>query len=139
MIAKITNEQYAQKLTMLDNTILKNSHYDLNQFLQMIKDDSYTIWAEIEGDLLNAYAVIYHNIDFDELFKIGVREDKQRCGLGTRLLKYISSQSNKTLVLEVSSNNEKAISFYKKFGFKQNGIRRNYYGQNEDGILMEFK
>ena len=139
MIERVTNVELAEQLTKLDNALLENSHYNENQFLQMIQDVSYTIWVDIEDGNLNAYAVIYHNYDFDELFKIGVREDKQRLGLGTKLLKFIIAQSDKSLLLEVSSKNEKAVAFYKSFGFTQNGIRKNYYGQNEDGILMEFK
>ena len=37
--------------------------------------------------------------------------------------------------LEVSSSNEVAINLYKKFGFKQVGIRSNYYGKS-DALLF---
>ena len=45
------------------------------------------------------------------------------------------------MYLEVSRINQKAISLYEKMGFKENGIRKNYYSNNTDAILykMELK
>ena len=37
--------------------------------------------------------------------------------------------------LEVSSINDVAIKLYKKWGFKQVGCRKNYYGDS-DGLLF---
>ena len=41
-----------------------------------------------------------------------------------------------TILLEVNTMNYKAISLYEKYGFKEYGTRKNYYG-NSDAILMK--
>ena len=43
------------------------------------------------------------------------------------------------ITLEVNCNNKNAIKLYKKFNFKEVAIRKCYYNNKEDGILMELK
>ena len=45
------------------------------------------------------------------------------------------SKKVQNLTLEVRKSNEVAISFYKKNGFNEVAVRKNYY-KGEDGILM---
>jgi hypothetical protein len=47
---------------------------------------------------------------------------------------YSEEQINKA----VSRINQKAISLYDKFGFKEYAVRKNYYGEN-DAILMKLE
>ena len=59
-----------------------------------------------------------------------------------KLLNNIIKKLNlENIYLEVSRINQKAISLYEKIGFKENGIRKNYYSNNTDAILykMELK
>ena len=41
-----------------------------------------------------------------------------------------------SITLEVNSINIPAIKLYEKFGFKNVGLRKKYYGQNQDAIIM---
>ena len=43
----------------------------------------------------------------------------------------------KTIFLEVGQNNIAAINLYLKFGFEQYGIRKEYYKNKENAILMK--
>ncbi|MEG2117213.1 MAG: ribosomal protein S18-alanine N-acetyltransferase [Clostridia bacterium] len=38
--------------------------------------------------------------------------------------------------LEVRPSNTKALNLYEKYGFKQEGLRKRYYGDGEDAIIM---
>ena len=43
----------------------------------------------------------------------------------------------KTMTLEVRVSNEPARTLYRKLGFKEGGIRKNYYtDDHEDGLVM---
>ena len=42
----------------------------------------------------------------------------------------------KTLNLEVNSQNTIAINLYKKYNFKEVGLRKKYYNNTYDAILM---
>jgi ribosomal-protein-alanine N-acetyltransferase len=41
--------------------------------------------------------------------------------------------------LEVRQSNAAARAFYQRLGFRATGVRRNYYGPNEDALLMSKK
>ena len=44
--------------------------------------------------------------------------------------------SGEKFLLEVNENNIKALKLYKKIGFEQISVRKNYYGNNENAIIM---
>lgn len=136
MIKTIEDVNFAKELTKIDNSLFLESSYNQLQFEDIITNEQYEVIAYFDEQILG-YAVIYHNYDSYELFKIGVKKDSQHKGIGNELMKYIQSKTKKIL-LEVSSQNEVAIDFYKKHNFVQNGLRKNYYGQGNDGILMEW-
>ena len=76
-----------------------------------------------------------------EILKIGVRPDKQGCGVGTAMLKEVLDRAAgigcQECFLEVRWSNERAISFYHKEGFEMIGVRRKYYRDPvEDARVM---
>ena len=83
----------------------------------------------------------YHDIyDRVEIINFNVLEFFQNQHIGSSLrlnLITISKEKlKKNITLEVRKDNEKAIYLYKKFGFREISIRKNYYN-DVDGILME--
>lgn len=138
MIRTTKDKNDLMQILKLENSLFEKSKYTFEQLCEMLTDDKYSIWI-FNLDKIIAYAIVYENIDFFELFKIGVAEECQNGGIGSKLLSKIQSKiKGKTMNLEVSSKNLKALSFYEKMGFKKNGLRKNYYGKDDDGVLMEW-
>ena len=52
------------------------------------------------------------------------------------LIDICSELNLKTFTLEVNVTNEPAIRLYKKFGFKNLGIRKKYYNNSQDAYIM---
>lgn len=52
------------------------------------------------------------------------------------LIKQLSKYSVKFITLEVRAGNIKAQNLYKKFGFKETGLRPNYYQDNNENALI---
>ena len=75
----------------------------------------------------------------DEINYIYVDSDYRKQQIGTKLIEELISFAKINncinITLEVNENNNVAINFYEKNGFKKSAIRNNYYG-NENGILM---
>ena len=71
---------------------------------------------------------------------VAVLDPFRRKGVATALLQFvIESEKNNIefISLEVRNSNESAISLYKKFGFKQEGIRKHFYtNPTEDALIM---
>jgi [ribosomal protein S18]-alanine N-acetyltransferase len=76
--------------------------------------------------------LVSHNIDAEwELENIVVAETARRRGLGTLLLSeliaYARTRGGIAIFLEVRESNHNARSLYKKLGFEEQALRKNYY------------
>lgn len=83
-----------------------------------------------------SYSIIYER---SELNYIAVITKYRRRGIAQKLFEYVvddlKNNMVKNLSLEVNVNNESAVRFYLKNGFKIESIRKKYYG-NDDAYLM---
>ena len=76
-----------------------------------------------------------------EIYRIAVREDKRQRGIGYRLLSYALKTERgsgvETVFLEVRSKNAPARALYNAYGFKEMGVRKNYYqNPSDDAVIM---
>ena len=76
-----------------------------------------------------------------EIYRIAVREDKRKRGIGYRLLSYALKTERgrglETVFLEVRSKNAAAIALYRAHGFSEVGVRKNYYRDPcDDAVIM---
>ena len=83
--------------------------------------------------------------DEAEILSIGVTPERQRQGVGKRLLQHFfehgTSQNMTRVVLEVAEDNEPAVRLYRDFGFVEFGRRKGYYKQSNrkiDAIMMKW-
>ncbi len=79
-------------------------------------------------------------IDEINIMNIVVRKNCRTLGIGSYMLQYIinfaSEHNYKSITLEVNENNLPAINLYKKYNFKQVGLRTKYYNNTDNAILM---
>jgi len=91
----------------------------------------------------------YHPIGFicfrnngeeSELLNICVNPQYQRLGFGKELMKFYIEfchrRGVKKFFLEVSSSNRQAIHLYQSFSFHSVGIRKKFYQEKFDALLM---
>ena len=75
-----------------------------------------------------------------EIVNIVVNEPFRKQGIATILMqeavKYCQKHSVAMMTLEVRISNLAAINLYERFGFKEEALRKNYYNDGEDAILM---
>jgi len=83
------------------------------------------------------FAVSRIILDELHILKICTFKEYERKNIGSSLLNFIINESKaKICFLEVSEKNYKALSFYKKNGFKITGKRKNYYGEGFHALNM---
>ena len=101
------------------------------------KNSKYII-AKINNEIVG-FAGIEIIIDTADITNIVVKKSFRGRHISTILLKNIieiaKSNNCNTINLEVNCNNLIAINLYKKFNFKQVGLRKNYYN-GQDGLLF---
>ncbi|WP_457626155.1 ribosomal protein S18-alanine N-acetyltransferase [Persephonella sp.] len=71
---------------------------------------------------------------------IAVKKRLQNKGIGRYLMNWFVQLSKekgiKNIWLEVSEKNKKAVRFYENFGFFVEDIRKNYYRDGSDALIM---
>lgn len=97
---------------------------------------------EKDGIMLG-YAVLMLAVDEAELLDIAIAAQHQRRGWGRNLLEEMMVLARRhdmrRMVLEVRASNAAAIGLYRRAGFADIGLRRDYYPAEhgrEDAILM---
>lgn len=113
-----------------------------NAFEMEIKDNllSTYIVAEFDGKIVG-YAGLWIIIDEGHITNIAVDERYKGRSIGNALLIGLTKQCINNgifkMTLEVRKSNIVAINLYKKHGFTEEGIRKNYYvAEKEDAIVM---
>ena len=93
------------------------------------------------GDNRVGYAVSWYIADELEIANFAVDPDFRRRCVGSAMMRRILSDGEKMDIkygyLEVGVGNKPAIKLYKKFGFNEVGLMKDYYtGINPDAIIM---
>jgi [ribosomal protein S18]-alanine N-acetyltransferase len=99
------------------------------------------IFVAEEGGRILGFAAAQVAEDVCELESIVVDAATRRVGLGAALLKALGQWARQTgairVELEVRDQNQSALGFYERAGFRRDGIRRGYYRNPEgDAVLM---
>lgn len=89
----------------------------------------------------NGFIVWRTVADEAEIITIGVNPDNRKQGIATAMLTLVENELRKIgikkIFLEVSTNNLPALNLYKNNGFTQISVRKKYYDDGSDAILME--
>ena len=103
------------------------------------------------------YIVFYGTIESTDIFELAIEKKYQGRGFGEILMtesigklsedrknlkendlseKEKTDFSENKFLLEVNEKNVKALKLYKKIGFEEISIRKNYYGKDENAVIM---
>lgn len=93
---------------------------------------------EKDGELC-AFAFLWLFEGESHINNFAVHPRFRRKGLGLKFLHYIFErfQHNKEIFLEVRATNTAAINMYRKCGFRQIDLRKKYYMDGEDALVMK--
>ena len=94
-----------------------------------------------DGGRIIGYAGVWCVFGDCDITNVAVIPEYRRKGIAGMLLKQIIYEARKrngeNIRLEVRKSNYGAIALYEKYGFKQIDIRKKYYENTEDAIIME--
>ena len=141
----------------MDNLIVKKlTQFEIDKIYELEekyigKCDRLSIEKTLDSETLSYYLLLINEevVGFfecsiispeAELYDIVVDEGYQGLGYSKILMDYfinlVKDNNVETIFLEVNSMNYKALSLYKKYGFVEYSLRKNYYGNN-DAVLMK--
>ena len=111
-----------------------------NNEIEMMRRAERTYLVAREGAAVVGYAGMMYAVDDAHVTNIAVGRDHQRRGVATRLLAELAwtavERGSTAMTLEVRVSNVAAQQLYRRFGFEAAGVRKNYYENVEDAIVM---
>lgn len=129
------NELDAAKIADLDSKMFVD-HLGYNFILNDLVNNKMASYFVYE---LNGNVIGYINAwisDNTEILNFCVEPSYQNKGIGSLLYNEVEKNKVGIISLEVRESNHNAIKFYKNKGFKEVAIRKNYYSNGENAILM---
>ena len=148
------------QISLANNYIIENfSEHHLDDVMKIEGYSNQTPWSKetftkILGLRSMSFVIIYNSrlvgfciankvLDECHLQNISVAHDMRRKGIGDYMLKILRARMKlsdlSTVLLEVRRSNRIAQDFYRKNGFDQLSVRKNYYqtkNGREDAIIM---
>ncbi len=105
----------------------------------------YGAWVAWQDGCIAGFCMVMFAPDVAHLLVIAVSPSCQKKGVGASLLRQCEREAMArglpAIVLEVRPSNENALQFYRRHGFSQLAVRKDYYpsgyGQREDACVME--
>lgn len=137
-------------------TISLMTLHDLDKIKDILETDFDDFWnysvfkSELENNNSKYFAIHENNqivgfigilviLDEADITNLVVKKSSRGTGRSNILMKYVvdfcKNNNISKINLEVNSNNTIAINLYKKFGFIEVGLRKNYY-KDGDGLLF---
>ena len=101
-----------------------------------------SLWLVAEdGDRVAGYVGSQTVCNETDMMNVAVTADYRRQGLGEKLVlalvEELKTMESQCLTLEVRASNAPAIGLYEKLGFRQIGLRKNYYrNPKEDALIL---
>lgn len=95
---------------------------------------------EIENKIIGFISSVYDGFTL-EILNFAIRKEYQNQGIGTKLLSEFLEifviEGVNGVVLDVRKSNERAQHLYEKLGFKTINVRKNYYTNGEDALVLQ--
>lgn len=130
---------------------------DLKQIEQILTTDFDAFWTPsiFEKELNNpnssyfvakqknqivGFGGIWKAVDDIHITNLVTKKNMRNLGIAKQILDKLIQTAKQTklasLTLEVNENNLPAIDLYEKFGFQKLGIRKKYYNNQDNAIIM---
>lgn len=100
-----------------------------------------SLWfVALDGDSVAGYIGSQSVLDEADMMNVAVHPDYRRQGIGEKLVlalaQALTEKGIRGLMLEVRESNVPAIALYEKLGFRQVGLRKNYYRAPKENALI---
>ena len=109
-------------------------------FIPEVEDPSAHYLVGVRGDEVICYGGFHKVLDEAHITNIAVRNTDRGRGIGKFLMSALIAKARekgaKHITLEVKSTNIPAIRMYEGFGFRVEGVRKRYYNNMFDALVM---
>jgi [ribosomal protein S18]-alanine N-acetyltransferase len=131
---------HIDELLPIEADLFGPEQWSAAMFWNELANGNFYLVAEVDGGIVGYAGLSLHDREA-WVQNIAVRRDRQRHGLGRRLLEALlgeaAARGVTTVLLEVAVDNGPAQRLYAEYGFETVGVRRGYYQPtNTDALVM---
>lgn len=124
----------------IESALFPADPWSPEQFWQELAQPTRTyLVAESDGEVVG-YAGTFSTPPDADIQTVGVRSDQQGRGIArllvTELLATVEAHGATHTLLEVRADNTRALALYESLGFERISIRRHYYPDGGDAVIM---
>ena len=105
------------------------------------KEDNFFALGKYEADTLVGFITVMTALDCADLETVVVKEGFRKQGIATTLIKsaedVLKDMGVKNFFLEVRETNSPAKTTYIRNGFKEISVRKKYYKDGENAVVMQ--
>ena len=118
--------------------------WSINTFKsELLNPNSKYIVAKINNEIVG-FAGIWKAVDDVHITNIVTAKNFRRQNIASKLLSNLIQMAENedgitSITLEVNANNVPAKKLYEKFNFKTVGLRKKYYNNTDDALIMTLK
>lgn len=133
------NESHIDSVLKIENTCFSHP-WTKDGIIEALENRTKFFVFEKNGEVVG-YVGVSVILDEGYITNIAVLPEYRNQGVATALLTKLDDlaklENLSFISLEVRTSNQKAISLYKKFGYKTEGVRKNFYDDpKEDALIM---
>ncbi len=114
-----------------------------NMLASELNDASSRVIVGVDGDRVICYGGFRRSADEADILNVAVVKDLRGKGIGKQLFERLIDEAKmcgvKKLTLEVEEQNAPAIALYSRFGFEKVGVRKRYYKNRFDALIMRLE
>ncbi|WP_236021534.1 ribosomal protein S18-alanine N-acetyltransferase [Geomesophilobacter sediminis] len=135
------SEKHLQKVLTIENASFSRP-WTIRHFQDEIESPhALPIVAESPDGEVLGYLCPKVVLDEGEILDVAVAESARGKGIGRLLVEHALSWCRErgaaVVLLEVRVGNDSAIELYRRMGFTESGIRKRYYEDGSDALLMQ--
>lgn len=129
----------AGKIAEIEQKIFSDA-WSKEEYEKLLEGPAMTFYVVEDACGLIGYGGYTCAADEADIIDIGIRKDRQGEKIGSRLLaSMLEDLEGRRVFLEVRESNAPAIGLYKKFGFQEIGMRKNYYDHPKENAVVMYK
>lgn len=112
-------------------------------FLSSMNNPLHIYVVACENDIIYGYCGMWGIVGEGQINNVAVKKEFQGKGIGFSLVQFLLEEGYKqgleAFTLEVRESNLSAIHVYKKVGFENVGIRKNFYDKPKENAVIMWK
>ena len=129
-----------QEIARIEESLYR-SPWNVNQYKYELEENEFSYLFVLEhNNIIIGYYGFWVMFEESDITKVSIRKEFQGMKLSNILMldcfNRVKLAGCNKINLEVRTDNVRAINLYKKHGFEEVYVRKDYYGKGEDALIL---